>query len=182
MTKLAGLTLGALASVLALAACATAPRTEAGRDDLKVRALEALGQMQADDPTLRAPFLEGSHGYVVFPEVGKGAYIVGGAYGRGIVYRRGAPIGYADITQATVGFQAGGQSYMELIAFESAGALERFTGGKFALTANLSAVIIKSGAAASATYSDGVAIFVKPIGGAMVEASIGAQQFTFRPQ
>jgi len=43
-------------------------------------------------------------------------------------------------------------------------------------------VILKTGAAASAPYTNGVAVFVKPIAGAMVEASVGGQQFTYRPE
>jgi lipid-binding SYLF domain-containing protein len=169
-----------LTMLLALTACATAPRTQAKRDDLKASALDALREMRADDASLH-PFVASAYGYVVFPHVGKGAYIVGGSYGRGIVYRNGSPLGYADISQATVGLQIGGQTFMELLAFESAQDFERFVGGKLTFSANLSAVVLKTGAAASARYTDGVAVFVKPIGGVMVEASVGGQQFTYQP-
>jgi lipid-binding SYLF domain-containing protein len=114
--------------------------------------------------------------------VGKGGYVVGGSYGRGVVYRAGGTIGYADITQATVGFQFGGESYMEVLAFETSEDLDRFTAGRLTFAANLSAVILKTGAAASAQYTEGVAIFAKPIGGAMVEAAVGGQQFTYVPE
>lgn len=165
----------------ALSGCATAPKTASGREDLKGAARDALHEMKAHDPSLGG-FLSGSAGYVVFPRIGKGGYIVGGGYGRGIVYRQGASIGYADITQASVGLQLGGQAFMEVLAFESAGDVDRFTAGKLALTANASAVILKSGAAASTRYDGGVAIFLKPIGGAMVEASVGGQQYSFQPE
>jgi lipid-binding SYLF domain-containing protein len=164
-----------------LPGCATAPRTQADRQDLKAASLNALEEMKAQDPSLRA-FLDRSFGYVVFPRIGKGGYIFGGGYGRGIVYRRGAPIGYADLTQATVGLQFGGQAYMELLAFETAVDLDRFTAGKLTLTANASAVILKTGAAGSARYAEGVAVLVKPIGGAMVEAAVGGQQYSYVPE
>ncbi len=170
-----------LAALLALAGCATAPSTPAARQDLKAEASGALKEMRAADPSLGA-FLSRSYGYVVFPHVGKGGYIVGGGYGRGIVYRQGAPIGFADITQASVGLQIGGQSYMEVLVFESERDLERFTAGRLALTANLSAVILKTGAAEQTRFTDGVAVFVKPIGGAMVEASVGGQQYSYQPE
>jgi lipid-binding SYLF domain-containing protein len=173
------ISISALTLLVALSGCATAPRTEAKREDLKTSAFDAFNQMKSDDGGLHG-FVSKSHGYVVFPHVGKGGAIIGGSYGRGIVYEKGAAIGYADISQATVGLQIGGQTFMELLAFESARDLERFTSGKLALSANLSAVILKTGAAESARYNDGVAVFVKPIGGAMVEASIGGQQFTFQ--
>ena len=41
------------------------------------------------------PFFENAYGYAVFPTVGKGALIVGGAYGTGQVYRGGAVAGPA---------------------------------------------------------------------------------------
>lgn len=163
-----------------LTGCATAPKTEAKREALIESADSAMRQLNAEDPSLD-PFLDKAYAYVIFPEVGKAGYIVGGSYGRGVVYEQGAFIGYADISQATVGLQIGGQTFTEVLAFESKRDLDRFTSGKVALSANVSAVILKSGAAASARYTDGVAVFVKPIGGAMLEASLGAQQFTFQP-
>lgn len=171
----------ALLSLLALSACATAPTTPADRQDLELSAADARKAMEVQDPGL-AGFLDRAAGYAVFPHVGKGGYILGAGYGRGIVYRRGEPIGYADITQASVGFQFGGQSFMEVLVFETARELDRFTAGSVDLTANLSAVILKTGAAEAARYRDGVAVFVKPIGGAMVEASVGGQQFSYQPQ
>jgi lipid-binding SYLF domain-containing protein len=167
--------------LLASAGCATAPPSHEGKQDLQIDAVDALRKMEASDPSLGS-FLQGSAGYVVFPHVGKGGYVVGGSYGRGVVYRAGGTIGYADITQATVGFQFGGESYMEVLAFETSEDLDRFTAGRLTFAANLSAVILKTGAAASAQYTEGVAIFAKPIGGAMVEAAVGGQQFTYVPE
>lgn len=173
--------LAATALSLALLGCATAPTTQLEREDLKASALQSLAQLKAVDPTLEGHFLGKAYGYAVFPEVGKGGYGVGGAYGRGIVYRQGVPTGYADISKATIGLQIGAQLYTELLAFEDAAAFDRFTRGSFTLSAEVSAVILKSGAAESARYADGVAVFVRPIGGAMLEAAIGGQQFTYQP-
>jgi lipid-binding SYLF domain-containing protein len=123
--------------------------------------------------------IDKAYGHAVFPKIGKGGVIVGGAYGRGIVYEQGGMIGYADMTQASVGAQLGGQTYSEIIAFENKEALERFKQNRLALSANLSAVIVESGAAKAARYTDGVAVFVMPRAGAMAEASVGGQKFTF---
>ena len=60
--------------------------------------------------------------------------------------------------------------------------MERFKAGKLALAANLSAVALKTGSAGSARYTDGVAVFVQPIGGLMFEAAIGGQEFTYQPR
>jgi lipid-binding SYLF domain-containing protein len=90
-------------------------------------------------------------------------------------------VGFATIEQATIGLQAGGQNFAELIAFENEEAFNRFTSNRFEATAQASAVAIKTGAAAAAKYTNGVAIFTYVKGGLMAEASVGGQRFTFQP-
>lgn len=169
------------ALLAALAGCATAPETPEQRTDLKAAAADALKQMKAQDPSFEE-FLGRSAGYVVFPRIGKGGFIFGGGFGRGIVYEKGAAIGYADITQATVGFQIGGQAFTEVLAFETPRDVQRFTSGRLSLTANASAVLLKTGAAAGTRYTDGVAVFIRPVAGAMAEAAVGGQQFSYVPE
>jgi lipid-binding SYLF domain-containing protein len=139
-----------------------------------------LMHMKADDPGLET-FLKNAYGYVIFPAVGKGGLIVGGAYGRGQIYEQGNLIGYSDITQATIGAQVGGQEFSEIIAFENKPALDKFVTTKYELSASASAVILKSGAAANAKYTDGIVIFTQVKGGAMLEAAVGGQRFNFAP-
>lgn len=165
---------------LQLAGCATAPATTAERTELIATTAATTAGMFAADEGLQ-PFVTKAYAYVVFPSVGKGGLGIGGAYGRGVVYQDGKAVGYSDLTQATLGLQAGGQSFAELVVFEDKAAFDRFTTGKLSLTANASAVALKSGAAASAKYTEGVAVFVNPTGGLMFEASIGGQQFTYQP-
>lgn len=170
----------AVAMAALLAGCGTTPRTEQGREDLRSGAERAMDRLTSKDPGLRE-FVNNGHGHVIFPKVGKGGLIVGGGYGRGIVYEQGAMIGYADITQATIGAQIGGQTFSELIVFENPNALDRFRQNKLEFAANASAVAIQAGAAASAKYENGVAVFVEPRAGLMAEAAIGGQKFTFVP-
>lgn len=170
----------ALILVVNLIGCTTAPKTEAKKESLAIDVRATVDQMNIDDATFK-DFLNKSYGYVVFPSVGKGGLIVGGAYGRGEVYEQGKLIGYADITQATVGLQAGGQSFAEVIAFEDKAALDRFINNKYEVAAQASAVALKSGAAGAAKYTDGVVIFTHVKGGLMAEASIGGQRFNFSP-
>jgi lipid-binding SYLF domain-containing protein len=138
-----------------------------------------LQQMQTADPAL-GTLLQQGYGYTLFPSVGKMALVVGGASGRGVVYERGQHIGYSALTQASVGVQAGAQSFSELLVFETKDALERFKAGQFGFAADASAVVLKSGAATTANFVDGVAVVVHPISGAMVEAAVGGQQFTYQ--
>jgi lipid-binding SYLF domain-containing protein len=146
---------------------------------LVAEATARLQQMQTEDPALGALLQRGS-GYALFPSVGKMALVVGGASGRGVVYDRGQHIGYSALTQASVGVQAGVQSYSELLVFETKDALERFKAGQFGFAADASAVVLKSGAATNANFVDGVAVVVHPISGVMVEAAVGGQQFTYQ--
>lgn len=160
--------------------CATTPQSPEGRQDLKAAADQTVERMTARDPSLQ-DLLDRSAGYAVFPTVGKGGAVVGGAYGRGILYQDGAPIGFVDLSQASVGAQLGGQSYSELIVFQSESALNRVKGGPFNVTADMSAVAVTAGAAASAAFNQGVAIFTIPKAGAMLEVSVGGQKINFVP-
>jgi lipid-binding SYLF domain-containing protein len=182
MNALKQIALGAVlvASPLVLTACSTAPKSEVARDNLREESELSLRKLKSTDATLD-DFLRRGYGYVVFPEVGKGGLIVGGAYGRGIAYEQGQMVGYADIAQADVGLQAGGQSFTEVLVFENKAAMDNFKYGRLKFGANASAVAMKAGAAAATQFKDGVAVFTQPIGGLMFEASVGGQSFTYRP-
>jgi lipid-binding SYLF domain-containing protein len=164
-----------------LISCSTAPATLGGRDELLQQATAALSEMNREDPGLDELTRKG-YGYALFPEVAKGGLVFGGGYGRGVVYEQGEHVGYADLSQASFGLQVGGQSYSELIVFENKAALERLKRGRIDLAVDASAVILKTGAATNARFVDGFAVFVRPIGGAMAEASVGGQQVTYVPK
>lgn len=133
------------------------------------------------DPDL-ARFFEKAHGYAVFPTVVKGGWMLGGAHGKGRVFEQGTPIGRATLSQGSVGFQLGGQSYSEIIFFKDKTALEDFKDGNLKLAAQASAIAVTAGASADAGYNNGVAVFTLPKKGLMAEASIGGQVFNFVPQ
>jgi len=118
-----------------------------------------------------------AYGYAIFPGIGKGGLGVGGAAGKGTVFQGGTAVADCKMTQVTVGFQAGGQKYAEVIFFENAKAFERFVGNKFEFAAQVSAVALKSGVSLDAEYRDGMMVFTKAIGGLMYEASLGGQKF-----
>jgi lipid-binding SYLF domain-containing protein len=120
-----------------------------------------------------------AYGYVIFPNVGKGAVGVGGASGNGVAYEQGAKVGMAKMTQVTVGFQLGGQSYREVIFFEAKKDLDKFKENKIELSAQVSAVAAAAGASANAKYKEGVMVFTMQKGGLMYEASVGGQKFKF---
>jgi lipid-binding SYLF domain-containing protein len=126
-------------------------------------------------------FFDTAAGYVIFPNVGKGGFIVGAASGNGVVYEDGAIVGMADLKKLNVGLQAGGQAITEIIFFEDDVALNKFKDESFAFAAEASAVALKSGIAVNAKYEDGVAVFAMPKAGLMADASVGGQKFGFVP-
>ncbi|HSI69666.1 MAG TPA: lipid-binding SYLF domain-containing protein [Gillisia sp.] len=130
------------------------------------------------DPVM-SKFFASAEGYVIFPNVGKGAYIIGGAAGNGALYESGHLVGFAKLRQVDVGAQIGGQAFSQVLLFNSEAALDRFKKGNFEITANASLVVLEEGAAKSIEFRDGVAIVTLPKAGAMVEISIGGQKFEY---
>jgi lipid-binding SYLF domain-containing protein len=174
------ISIAGVAAVLTFVAtgCATSPKTPEQRQSLRSESSATLDAMAAKDSSVR-DLLRRAHGYAVFPNVGKGGAIVGGAYGRGVVFEQEQRIGYAELNQASVGAQLGGQTYAELIVFETADALGRLKAGNFSLGAEASAVVLKAGAAGEARFQNGIAVLILPKGGLMADVSVSGQKLNF---
>jgi len=158
---------------------AFAQTAEQARLELHKDVESAIAKYKNVDPGIDR-FFKKSAGYVVFPKVGKAGLIVGFGHGDGELFEKGRVVGVASISVGTVGLQAGAQEYAEIVFFENRAALDRFKQNKFEFAASASAVIVKAGAAASTNYRDGVAVFAEPSGGAMVEAAVGGQKFSYK--
>lgn len=151
------------------------------------------------DPALQ-PFFKNAFGYAVFPTVGKGGIGIGGAYGKGQLYRQGQLVGTVKMSELSLGFQLGGQAFSEIIFLQDQRAFDEFTSGRFEFDATASAVAITASAnaqagtagasASTATgpsttrqveygYNKGMAVFIHSLGGLMYEASIGGQKFSY---
>jgi lipid-binding SYLF domain-containing protein len=92
----------------------------------------AIAEFKRADPDMDV-FFKNAYGYAVFPDITKGAFIVGGAGGDGTVFEQGAGVGSSEMSQVTVGLQAGGQTYREAIFFKDKAALDNFKKGNFGL-------------------------------------------------
>jgi lipid-binding SYLF domain-containing protein len=141
----------------------------------------AIELFRDKDPSLKK-FFDTAHAYAIFPNVGKGAFFVGGAHGMGAVYRKGRRLGDAVLNQVSVGFQFGGQSFSELVFFKNKEAFDQFKKGDYEFSAQASAVAATTGAAAANNYTHGVAVFTLAKGGLMVEAAVGGQRFRYLPK
>src|SRR5437762_1683927 len=93
-----GLTMLALAGFVFCGCSSEPPESSSDKAALHDDAYGSVGQMEEKDTSLRS-FIQSSAGYVIFPSVGKGGLIIGGAYGKGEVYRAGQFIGYAELSQ-----------------------------------------------------------------------------------
>ena len=148
------------------------------------------------------PFFNEAYGYAIFPRVGKGGMILGGAYGAGRVYKQRSISGTASLMKVSIGFQLGGQAFSEIIFFQDKRAYDDFTSGNFEFDGSLSAVVITvaaqaqsgtqgssagvslgpaTGTQAETNYTKGMAVFVHTLGGLMYEMSVGGQKFSFTP-
>ena len=154
-----------------------------------------------DSPAV-AKFFNSSYGYAVFPTIGKGGFVIGGSFGTGQVYQHGKVTGKSSVIEGSIGFQAGGEAFSEIIFFQDKRAYTEFTSGNFEFGATAQAVAImvgvgaragttgvsagassdpETGVQAAANYVKGMAIFTHAKGGLMYELSVGGQKFTFEP-
>jgi len=150
-----------------------------------------------------AKFFDGAYGYAVFPSIGKGGLGIGGSHGKGQVYEGGKVIGFTSTSDISIGAQAGGQAYSQIIFFENAEALTKFTGGNFEFEASAEAIAVQAKAEASAStegtgasasgsktsgkstaganYQNGVVVFTMAKGGLMYAATIAGQKYGYKP-
>ncbi|MGD8376697.1 MAG: lipid-binding SYLF domain-containing protein [Acidobacteriota bacterium] len=150
-----------------------------------------------------AGFFDGAYGYAVFPTIGKGGLVIGGSHGKGQVYQGGKVIGFTSMGDMSIGFQAGGQAYSQIIFFQNEDALKDFTGGNYEFGASAEAIAVQAkaeagastettGASASgkktgdqatanAEYQDGVVVFTMAKGGLMFAATIAGQKYSYKP-
>jgi lipid-binding SYLF domain-containing protein len=161
------------------AGCASAPKTTAQKQTLEQDANQTVAEMTSRDPDLK-PMLDRSTAYIVFPSVKQGGFVVGGAGGKGVLLQHGRMTGFVDLSQASLGAQVGGQEFAEIIVVRDQAALDKIKAGKFDMGGQASATMVKAGAAAAAPFSDqGLAVFVNPKGGAMLNVSVTGQTLKY---
>ncbi len=157
-----------------------------------------------DDKAAVAAFMESevvkkfhnsAYGYAIFPSIGKGGLGIGAAYGSGRVYVSGKKTGDTSMTQVSIGLQAGGQAYRQVIYFENKKAFDKFTSGEFEFSAQAEAIAITASAGASAgtegasasanknqtenKYFSGMIVFTMGKGGLMYQAALAGQKYNY---
>ena len=168
-------------AILDISGCATAPETQAAKDVLHAKVREAVVVFKDRDPQIRR-FFDTAYGYAVFPEVFKGAYWIGGAYGKGEVYEEGQRVGYSSLSQATLGLSFGGEFFRGIVFFPNKEEFDSFRSQEYTFAAQVTGVALTAGVAAKTDYKYGKAVFVIADRGLMVDASLGGQKFMYLPE
>lgn len=169
----------------ALAACAvvgcasTQPSPTQG-NELDTQARATIAQMEARNPGLSS-VLQSSYGYVVFPNIGKAAFLGGGAFGRGVLFEQGMKTGYVKVSQASFGLQAGASAYSQVVVLQNKYVADRLKAGTYELGADVAVIVLTAGAQAAPTFRNGVAVYVLPKGGAMAGISVTGQKLDYAP-
>jgi lipid-binding SYLF domain-containing protein len=147
-----------------------------------------------------AVFFNNCYAYAVFPTIGAGGLVVGGARGKGHVYVHDRVVGDTTMTQLSIGLQAGGKAYSQIIFFQDKRDLDQFESGKFEFNAGASAIAITASASASVgtdrasseasraatdattngDYQTGMAVFTIAKGGFMFAANIAGEKFSYK--
>jgi hypothetical protein len=145
-------------------------------------------------------FFEKSYAYAVFPTVGKAGLGVGAAHGSGRVFVQGKYVGDVKVNQLSVGLQAGGQAFTQIVFFQDQRSFDEFAVGSYEFDATVQAIAITSSATASAgtagaaagvaggkkdaatagNYHKGMAVFTVAKGGLMYQAAVGGQKFKYK--
>lgn len=170
----------AVAAAVAVPSCASTPKTAAEQHTLETQAASTLREMQNQQPGL-SNAIQSAYAYAVFPDVGKGAFIVGGAGGRGVLYEHGMPTGNVKITKASFGASIGAESMAELVILSNQDEVNKLKSGSFDLGGNIQAVVIQQGGSVPIGTVRGTMVYVMPRGGAMVDVSVAGQRITFEP-
>ena len=147
-------------------------------------------------------FFNNSYAYAVFPTVGKAGLGVGAAHGKGRVFAQGKYVGDVKLNQLSVGAQAGGQAFSQIVFLQDKRAFDDFASGNFEFDATVQAVAITASATASTAtsgnnagaaggkkdaatagkYKKGMAVFTVAKGGLMYQAAVGGQKFKYKPK
>jgi lipid-binding SYLF domain-containing protein len=171
----------AVAATLAAASFPMADAHAASAGQLVLDGQRALDKLYALSPGAR--YLgRGARAILVFPSIIKGGFVLGAETGDGVLLERGRPAGFYNISAASFGLQAGGQSFSSAMFFMNERALAYLArSGGFALGSAPNIVVVDQGAAAtinSTTVSQDVYVFPFAQKGLMAGIDIHGSKIT----
>jgi lipid-binding SYLF domain-containing protein len=136
----------------AIAGLASAPlATAASRQELESDAARSLKKLCANNKAARL-LREKAKGVLVFPNVVKAGFMLGGQIGEGVMFKGGKPAGYYSTVAASYGFQAGAQVFGYALFFMNDGALKYLDSSQgFEVGMGPSVVVVDEGMGKSMT-------------------------------
>lgn len=130
--------------------------------------------------------LKQAKGVLVFPEIVKAGFVVGGSYGEGALRIGGKSVGYYSVSSGSVGFTFGAQSQGVIILFMKQAALEKFQkdttkdkSWQVGVSGDITAVDVGAGGAiANSALNNDIVSFVMDQKGLMVNLSLQGSKIT----
>jgi lipid-binding SYLF domain-containing protein len=121
-------------------------------------------------------------GLLILPNVKKGALIVGGEYGQGVLRTGGKSVDYYSMISGSIGLQIGGQAKDVIIAFMTSDALKKFRnsmGWEAGVDGNVALITVGAGESAiSAMGTDPIVAFVFDVKGLIADMSLRGAKFS----
>lgn len=137
--------IGGLAGLTVAMSAPAGPAVAASAAEIDAKVDIALDALMADSAAARA-ISEDALAVLVFPNVVKAGFGVGGQYGEGALRRGGVTVGYYNLASASFGFQIGAQAYSQVLYFmteEALAGLDKVRG--FELGADASVAVADQG-------------------------------------
>ena len=183
MTALTRRMMAALCGAAFLAACASTQQDETtGVSEVDTRADIALNRLLSENDAA-ATLAQSASGILIVPDVVKGGLVVGGATGNGVLRVGGESVDYYNMSAASFGFQAGVQTFSQVLMFMNPESLQKFRdsyGWEAGVEANVA--VVQAGASGDIMVADllnqDVVGFVFGETGLMAGATIEGSKYT----
>jgi lipid-binding SYLF domain-containing protein len=155
---------------------------------LQVAVADTMREFYTRNPDLE-PFFRDACAIAVFPRVVRVGLLLGGGWGRGLLLYNGAVHGEVSQSAFSLGLQAGGQSFRQIIFFRTCEAMSEFTesgnlgalSGRVELAGRASAQAGTSGVSMDPGFTSDVALFSLTRGGVMLELVAAGVRYRFTP-
>jgi lipid-binding SYLF domain-containing protein len=170
-------------ALVTLAGCTSSSPSDraAQKAEINAGADAALSKLYAENPAAKT--LAGrAKGIAVFPNIVKGGLGIGGESGDGVLRVAGKPVAYYNTSSASIGLQAGIQSYSQVLMFLTEEALAGFrksSGWEAGVDGSIAVLQTGAGGELDTTnISDPVVGFVFGEQGLMADAAIEGSKYT----
>jgi len=170
-----------LAVLIAAPLGCSSTTTTSERTNLEQQSRTALETLYRTTPAARTLAAK-SAGVLVFPDVTQGGLMVGGQYGKGVLFQGGQPTGYYSVSGGSLGLQIGAQTFSQAYFFTTPAALKTFQESKgFEVDAGLDLAVADvgtSGDISTSTLEKPLVVFVWGQKGLMAGVKVEGQKIT----